>query len=71
VVQRALKQAPASGRQVMQTKLPTLASVVNCWRMNTDTIGVYGNYYPDRAIVTILGNRRPRARAEHRPDRLH
>ena len=54
VVQKAISDAPASAQQLMHWKLPTLARVANGWSMNTDTMGVYGNYYLKRAIV--LGN---------------
>jgi hypothetical protein len=55
VVQKALTDAPAAGQQLMAWKLPTLARVANGWSMNTDTMGVYGNYYLKRAIVTQQG----------------
>jgi hypothetical protein len=54
-VRRALESAPEAAQQLMKWKIPTLARVVNGWSMNTDTMGVYGNYYLKRAIVTQLG----------------
>ena len=54
-VQKALASAPADAQALMKWKVPTLARVVNYWSMNTDTMGVYGNYYLKRAIVAQLG----------------
>jgi hypothetical protein len=55
VVKKALEDAPAAGQKLMEWKLPTLARVVNYWSLNTDTVGVYGNYYLKRAIVAQFG----------------
>ncbi len=55
VVRKALESAPADAQALMAWKLPTIARVVNGWSLNTDTMGVYGNYYLKRAIVAQIG----------------
>jgi hypothetical protein len=54
-IHNALASAPEDGQSLMAWKLPTLARVVNGWSMNTDTMGVYGNYYLKRAIISQQG----------------
>ncbi|WP_306770147.1 DUF1254 domain-containing protein [Mycobacterium sp. KBS0706] len=54
-VKSALEAAPKAAQQLMAWKVPTLARVANHWSVNTDTMGVYGNYYLKRAIVSQLG----------------
>ena len=54
-VRRAVEAAPAEAQQLMKWKVATIARVANYWSMNTDTMGVYGNYYLKRAIVAQLG----------------
>ena len=54
-VQAGLEQAVVDGLKLMYAKLPTLARIVNGWQMNTDTMGVYGDYYLKRAIVAMVG----------------
>ena len=55
VVRKALERAPGVAQQLMAYKEPTLARVTNGWSMNTDTMGVYGNYYLKRALITQVG----------------
>jgi len=54
-VQKAIEDAPAAAQKLMAWKMPTLARVVNQWSMNTDTMGVYGNYYLKRAMIAQVG----------------
>ncbi len=65
VVAQALSGAPAAAQKLMAWKAPTLARMANGWSMNTDTMGVYGNYYLKRAMVaqTGLGANLPRTRS--------
>ena len=50
-----LADGARSGLRLMQEKLPTLARITNGWQMNTDTMGVYGNFYLKRAIIAMAG----------------
>jgi len=54
-VKTALQRVPKGAQELIAWKIPTLARVVNGWSMNTDTMGVYGNYYLKRAIVAQFG----------------
>ncbi len=54
-VRKAIEDAPAQAQKLMAWKIPTLARVANNWSMNTDTMGVYGNYYLKRAIIAQFG----------------
>jgi hypothetical protein len=54
-IRNALAGVSEEAQKLMAWKIPTLARVVNGWSMNTDTMGVYGNYYLKRAIVAQIG----------------
>jgi hypothetical protein len=54
-IQNALATVPEDAQKLMAWKVQTLARVANGWSMNTDTMGVYGNYYLKRAIVSQVG----------------
>ncbi len=54
-IKAGLATAPEDAQKLMAWKVSSLARVENGSSMNTDTMGVYGNYYLKRAIVTQLG----------------
>ncbi len=54
-VRKALESAPADAQRLMASTVPTIARITNGWSMNTNTMGVYGNWYLKRAIVAQLG----------------
>jgi hypothetical protein len=51
----AVDVAPQQALDLMHQALPRLARVTNGWQMNTDSMGVYGNFYLKRAIVSMVG----------------
>ena len=51
----ALDTVPKAAQDLMTQAIPQLAKVSNGWSMNTDTMGVYGNFYLKRAIVARVG----------------
>jgi hypothetical protein len=51
----SLDGAPAAGLQLMHDALPRMARIASGWQMNTDSMGVYGNFYLKRAIVAMVG----------------
>jgi len=54
-VKRALEDAPEAAQKLMEWAMPTLARVANHWSINANVMGVYGNYYLKRAIITQWG----------------
>jgi hypothetical protein len=52
---KALESAPSEAKKLMEATMPTIARVANGWSMNTNTMGVYGNWYLKRAIIAQAG----------------
>jgi hypothetical protein len=61
----AVQKGPAAAHALMKWKLPTLARVTNHWMMNTETMGVYGNYYLKRASSMAPTNTPSISRRRH------
>jgi hypothetical protein len=51
----ALEDVPKAAQDMMTEMVPHLARITNGWQMNTDTMGVYGNFYLKRAMVARMG----------------
>lgn len=51
----ALQSGATAALALIHEMLPKLARIANGWSMNTDTMGVYGNHYLKRAVVTMVG----------------
>ena len=54
-IQAALKRASKDALKLMKSNIPNLGKVENNWTVSTDTMGVYGNAYMKRAVVTLIG----------------
>lgn len=55
VVRQALLDAPAIALELMQRFAPNMGKTVNGWQMYTDTMGVYGDFYFKRAVISMIG----------------
>ncbi|HEY6372266.1 MAG TPA: DUF1254 domain-containing protein [Candidatus Sulfotelmatobacter sp.] len=53
-IQRAFANAPEEAQKLMAWSLPTIARKANGWLMNTNNMGVYGNWYLKRAMTAHL-----------------
>ena len=51
---QALDTVSGNAQKVLLGRLPGLARVVNGWQSNLETIGVYGDFYVKRALVSTI-----------------
>ena len=54
-IQDALKRASVDALKLMKSLVPTVSPTANGWSIGTSTMGVYGNYYMKRAVITLIG----------------
>lgn len=50
-----LAHGAEDGLKLMKDKIQVMGRPVNGWTMNTDSMGVYGDFYLKRAIVAMIG----------------
>lgn len=55
VICEHLQRGAQDALALMASKVKSMGRPVNGWAMNTDSMGVYGNYYLKRAIVAMVG----------------
>ncbi|MEP6561716.1 MAG: hypothetical protein ABJD68_11690 [Nakamurella sp.] len=65
-----IEAGASAAQQALTAALPTLGTRVNGWTTFTDTMGVHGNYYFKRAVITLIGfvKARGEAVAAMKPD---
>lgn len=51
----ALERGAEDARRRHDRAITTMARIANGWAMNTDTMGVYGDFYLKRAAVSVVG----------------
>jgi hypothetical protein len=54
-VRSGLEGVPGEALAQMRAAIPRMGTIVDGWLMNTTAMGVYGNMYLQRAVVTMLG----------------
>lgn len=54
-IAREFARGAADGLELMRRKISSMGRPVNGWLMNTDTMGVYGDYYLKRGMVAMVG----------------
>jgi hypothetical protein len=55
VVTRALTSVPGDAQKILLSRLPGMASIIDGWQSNLNTMGVYGDFYVKRALVAMVG----------------
>lgn len=54
-IKNAIEATPQIAQKLMKEKLSQVGRNVNGWQMTTSSIGVYGNDYLQRAIISLVG----------------